>query len=72
MLLGINSPGSEEATGRPKISKALREIDAGAVDVTSMDYLHEVYGDIPSDRSPLSTEYCDSVLPDHVKQRIKR
>lgn len=30
----------------------------------------EVYGDIPADRPPLSQEYRDQVLPDHVKARI--
>jgi len=37
-----------------------------------MEYQQEVYGDIPADRAPLSDEYRDSVLPDHVQQRLKR
>lgn len=30
----------------------------------------EVYGDIPADRPPLSQEYLDAVLPDHVKAKL--
>jgi hypothetical protein len=29
----------------------------------------EIYGDIPADR-PMSQEYLDAVLPDHVKAKI--
>lgn len=30
----------------------------------------EVYGDIPANVPPLSQEYLDATLPDHVKARI--
>lgn len=37
-----------------------------------MEYQQEVFGDVPADRAPLSDEYRDSVLPEHVKQRLKK
>lgn len=37
-----------------------------------MEYQREIYGDIPADRPKLSDDYLDSVLPDHVKQRLNK